>query len=219
MHPQGWTGRGTGCPCRTGTRRAEPGRHRSRGGVSRAGGGLAPALPADLAIPEFTGAACLLCRLPTLPLVFLPAPYPPSPLPRRGRGRFKVISCKGLRPLHPQGWTGRGTGCPCRTGASVGGGGTTRREPLSLRFCGKPRVQPRGCKGRSPLHKKTISLPLPAGKGAGGDGGKIKAKGRAERQPQPPSPPAEYHSDKVSQCRKRSNPGDARGEAPCIRKL
>ena len=31
------------------------------------------------------------------------APYPPCPLPRRGRGRFKVISCKGLRPLHPRG--------------------------------------------------------------------------------------------------------------------
>ena len=28
------------------------------------------------------------------------------------------------------------------------------------------RVQPRGCKGRSPLHKKPLSLPLPAGKSA-----------------------------------------------------
>ena len=32
-------------------------------------------------------------------------------------------------------------------------------------------------------------------------------------------PPAGCHSGKVSQCRKRFNPGDARGEAPCIRKL
>ena len=47
--------------------------------------------------------ACFLCRLPTLPLVYFPAPYPPSPLPRRGRGRIKVFLCKGLRPLHPRG--------------------------------------------------------------------------------------------------------------------
>ena len=47
--------------------------------------------------------ACLLCRPPTLPLTCFPAPYPPSPLPRWGRGRFFVILCKGLRPLHPRG--------------------------------------------------------------------------------------------------------------------
>ena len=49
------------------------------------------------------GVACLLCRLPTTPLACFPAPYSPDPLPRWGRGRFKVISCKGLRPLHPRG--------------------------------------------------------------------------------------------------------------------
>ncbi len=38
------------------------------------------------------------------------------------------------------------------------------------------RVQPRGCKGRSPLHKKTLSLPLPAGKGGGGMGAETKLK-------------------------------------------
>ena len=40
----------------------------------------------------------------------------------------------------------------------------------SCRFCGELWVQPRECKGRSPLHKKTKSLPLPAGKGVGGWG-------------------------------------------------
>ncbi len=30
--------------------------------------------------------ACPLCRLPPLPLAFFPAPYPPDPLPRWGRG-------------------------------------------------------------------------------------------------------------------------------------
>ena len=31
----------------------------------------------------------------------LSCPHPPSPLPRWGRGSFKVILCKGLRPRHP----------------------------------------------------------------------------------------------------------------------
>ena len=34
-------------------------------------------------------------------------------------------------------------------------------EKRFCRFCGEPWVQPRGCKGRSPLHKKTKNLPLP----------------------------------------------------------
>ena len=50
---------------------------------------------------------------------FLSCPHPPDPrsqsaLPLRGRGRFLVFLCKGLRPLHPRGWTGCGTGFACR---------------------------------------------------------------------------------------------------------
>ena len=45
--------------------------------------------------------ACLLCRLPTLPLVYFSAPYPPSPLPRRGRGRLKVYFAGGGAPGTP----------------------------------------------------------------------------------------------------------------------
>ena len=51
--------------------------------------------------------------LPALPLAYFIAPYPPSPLPRRGRGRPRLFSCKGLRPLHPRGWMGHGTGFAC----------------------------------------------------------------------------------------------------------
>ena len=43
-------------------------------------------------------------------------------------------------------------------------------------------IYPRGCKGRSPLHKKNQNLPLPAGKGVGGMGAKGKAKGRGGRR-------------------------------------
>ena len=37
----------------------------------------------------------------------LSCPHPPDPLPLRGRGRLKVILCKGLRPLHPRAEPGR----------------------------------------------------------------------------------------------------------------
>ena len=47
------------------------------------------------------GGACFLCCLPTLPLVFDFAPYPPSPLPRRGRGRLKVYFAGGFAPGTP----------------------------------------------------------------------------------------------------------------------
>ena len=46
-------------------------------------GGVPSLLPAD---PAFS---------------VLPCPHPPNPLPG-GKGETKVISCKGLRPLHPR---------------------------------------------------------------------------------------------------------------------
>ena len=64
-------------------------------------GGLLGWLPADLAVPESVGGACLLCRLLPLPLACFLVPIPPTPFPA-GRGRLKVILCKGLCPLHPQ---------------------------------------------------------------------------------------------------------------------
>ena len=124
---------------------AEPGRHRNRGGVSRAGGELAPALPADLAVPEFAGAACLLCRLPTLPLVCFIAPYPPSPLPRWGRGSPKDYFAGGFAPdtptlnrlrhlqtvpnRYPEAEPGRHRN---RGGVSRAGGGLPRRCRMTL---------------------------------------------------------------------------------------
>ena len=45
--------------------------------------------------------ACFLCRLPTLPLACCLAPYPPSPLPRWGRGRPKVYFAGGFAPGTP----------------------------------------------------------------------------------------------------------------------
>ena len=75
------------------------------GGCPRVGGGLLRRwrCPAG-GVPSL---------LPALPLAYFIAPYPPSPLPRRGRGRPRLFSCKGLRPLHPRGWMGHGTGFAC----------------------------------------------------------------------------------------------------------
>ena len=50
--------------------------------------------------PRARRVACILCRLLPPAFTFFPAPIPPFPA---GKGEPKVISCKGLRPLHPRG--------------------------------------------------------------------------------------------------------------------
>ena len=58
--------------------------------------------------------ACLLCRLPTLPLVCFFAPIPPTRARRAlfpaGRGRFFVLFCRGLAPPAPLRLSPGGTG-------------------------------------------------------------------------------------------------------------
>ena len=55
----------------------------------------------------------------------LSCPHPPTRARRAlfpaGRGRFLLFYCKGLRPLHPRGWTGRSTGSAGVGGARRGG--------------------------------------------------------------------------------------------------
>ena len=73
------------------------------------------------------------------------------------------------------------------------------------------RVQPRGCKGRSPLHKKTKSLPLPAGKSAlrarvGGMGAEKQTKGGAGRRQRRQATPADTTAAKSA--------GDQPGKPP-----
>ena len=81
------------------------------------GGGVPPALAARPAVAVPDGG--LPGGVPAYPAVSLLC-FPLSPCPalaerssRRGRGRLLVFLCKGLRPLHPRGWTGRGTGIAC----------------------------------------------------------------------------------------------------------
>ena len=65
------------------------------------------------------GLAFLVACLPST-LAFDSAPIPPPPFPA-GRGRFLVFLCKGLRPLHPRGWVGCGTGFACGKRGTAGG--------------------------------------------------------------------------------------------------
>ena len=90
-----------GCaPCIPG---AEPGRHWFAPPLWKTQWGACPGVAGSAGVSGTRRGACLLCRLPALPLDFFSAPYPPAPLPRWGRGRFFVFLCKGLRPLHPRG--------------------------------------------------------------------------------------------------------------------
>ena len=83
------------------------------------GGGVPPALLARraLAVPS-GGLPSLSPAAPAFSLLFCPlSPQPPSPV---GKGETKVISCKGLRPLHPRAEPGLNGN---RKGAPVPGGG------------------------------------------------------------------------------------------------
>ena len=71
-------------------------------------GGFAPGTPAFNRLRHVQplpcrcpAGVCLLCRLLPPAFIFFPAPIPRPPSPP-GKGEPKVISCKGLRPLHPR---------------------------------------------------------------------------------------------------------------------
>ena len=108
--------------------------------------------------------------LPSLPpanaaFSLLSRPHPPDPLPS-GKGETKVLLCKGLRPLHPRGWAGRGTGSVSVGGAPWGA------CPLGRRFALPPRYPAGAC---LLCHLPTLPLacfsapipptPFPAGRG------------------------------------------------------
>ena len=123
--------------------------------------------------------------VPAYPAVSLLCfPLSPCPLPRRGRGRFLVFLCKGLRPLHPRGWVGRGTGIACGKPvlsasngalAPAGAAGTrvVKSPPPVHLYAGSVSAvggSVQGCRGRSPRQNKLWAPPFPPGRGAGGWG-------------------------------------------------
>ena len=74
---------------------------------------------------------------------------------------------------------------------SAGNAGASPRQRAIRRPCsGAAWVQPRGCKGRSPLHKNNLKFPpSPEGKGVGGMGERKHTKGRVRRATKKASPP------------------------------
>ena len=94
-----------------------------------------------------------------------------------GAGRVQPRGCKGRSPLHeitlvspsPE---GKGRGMGAKHPSVFAGGGSLRfgargKESVAYRLARAGRVQPRGCKGRSPLHEIILVSPSPEGKGRG----------------------------------------------------
>ena len=97
--------------------------------------------PAALAVPAFCFLSCPL------------SPQPPSPA---GKGETFSLFRRGLPPPAPRALNrlrhlqSLPSRCPAADSVRH-----HLKETDSCRFCGKPWVQSRGCKGRSPLHKKS----------------------------------------------------------------
>ena len=63
--------------------------------------GACPDVAGAAGVSDTRRGACPVGRLPTLPLACCLAPYPPTPLPRWGRGRPKVYFAGGFAPGTP----------------------------------------------------------------------------------------------------------------------
>ena len=135
-------------------------RRRSRKHISCPAGGLPGWSPADRAIPESTGGACLSCCPPTLTLVLIlpPSPQPPSP---PGKGETFSFLMQGASPLASPGldgarhWLdlrlavpggGLAPASSARRALAVPGGGLPSLPPatpaFSLAFCPHPPAPP-----------------------------------------------------------------------------
>ena len=137
------------------------------------------------------------------------APYPPYPPSPAGKGEPQSLFRRGLRPRHPgaeplTALTDIAVPVPYVGKPAVRRKSEGKRLPI---VSPEPRpVQPRGCKGRSPLHKITLSLPLPGGKGVGGMGAGKQAKVKRQAGNKEGKPPAGYHSGKVGRRQRRQAP-------------
>ena len=160
-------------PCIPG---AEPARHWERGRTTRPAGDLPRRCRLTLPLWYSQGGAPSLSPAdPAFSLLFCPlSPLPPSPA---GKGETKVISCKGLRPLHPRDKTRAALGKG--TNHAPGGGGLTCLSPACPAFCfpfcplsppppspvGKGEIQGYCMQGASPLASPGLN---PRGTGKGG---------------------------------------------------
>ena len=160
---------------------------------------------------------------PPLAWVSLPVPVPrwaSPPLGNANAGSARPARvqplARGLRPLFR-----------CPAGQAPRRATPTQVQPAS------PGFQPWGCKGRSPLHEITLDPPFPGGEGGDRDRKTlIRQENPARKTAVPPlgagSPPVPVPRwasprratpTQVQPAPPGFSPGDARGEAPCIRKL
>ena len=101
-------------------------------GEPRARRGACPA-GCRLTLPFRNRRGGLPSLLPAYPAFgLLSCPHSPAPPFPAGRGRFLVFLCKGLRPLHPRGWMGRGTGSTCVSATRRGACPLCRLPPTPL---------------------------------------------------------------------------------------
>ena len=136
---------------------------------------------------------------------------PPFPVPPG----FSPRGCKGRSPLHEitlgspfppgRGSGGWGQKSKLKSGAAGNPKGKPPAGAWFAPFSSAARVQPRGCKGRSPLHEITFGSPFPPGRGPG-DGGRKEGKGRGAAGGKEGTPPGHLHGRNCT-CRKRSNTG------------
>ena len=134
-----------------------------------------------------------------------PVPHPSQPRGCKGRSPLPEITL--VSPFPP----GRGSGGwgrqsklktaaagnqegkpPLSTCKAESAGGKESKPPAVSRFPQANPVphptQPRGCKGRSPLHEITLVSPFPPGRGSGGWGreSKLKAASAGDKDGKPP---------------------------------
>ena len=129
-------------------------------------------LPVDFAAVVPEGVVCLLCRLPTLPLACFPAPYPPSPLPQRGRGSPRLFHARGCAPCIPgvEPMVCRKTDrkrFPMSSAGSQGKGGRGRWNYPSHATAAFEMVLSPGA-GRTNAARGAVPCPPSGGTGAGG---------------------------------------------------
>ena len=176
-------------------------------------------LPADLAVPESAGVACLACRLPPLPLALSlpPSPRPPS---RREGGEIFSFLMQGASPLASPGLNPGGTGAGARI--------TRWRAacPAGCRLTLPPLSPAGGVPSLLPVYPAFSLLccphppaPLPGGKGeiflfsyARGfapciPGAEPMVRRKTDRNRFPASGAVAHLYGRVCKCRKQSNAG------------
>ena len=118
------------------------------------------------------------------------------PLPRRGRGSGGMGARKHTEGKVSRRQKRQAPPCAPLTPRPRAAGD---KPPAGRVVCSPapvpPPAQPRGCKGRSPLHEITIVSPFPPGRGSGGWGKEstLKAGIAGDQKGKPPPPPPKNH--------------------------